>query len=291
MQANLCFRHASAHPNLSNTKGTVGVEVQSSSIPIFLCSYEDMRDVETWLDRHLNRLSSDERIVFFDLADCRTPALTDGQEEKSALGIFFTNDMNFDGDAAVFPLISRANHSCVPNADFVTRGERRVQEIIATSNIAAGEEITLCYLQASSEGSEGKRERQGYTRLWYGFQCKCRACCLEGRELDRDEAVRGRVREIQRLLADSATSHQHDGVSLPCLDAFLDDLRFIGSKLSYRLEMTRLVFDRAVAAGDAGLLAKTAVAGYMLDDIVNGCEVCYKSMSSTWMEHNHSIIF
>ena len=55
----------------------------------------------------------------------------------------------------------------------------------------------------------------------------------------------------------------------------MDDLRFIGSKLSYRLEMTRLVFDRAVTAGDAGLLAKTAAAGYMLDDIINGCEVCH----------------
>ena len=36
---------------------------------------------------------------------------------------------NFDGDAAIFPIICRANHSCVPNADFVTRGDRRVQEV------------------------------------------------------------------------------------------------------------------------------------------------------------------
>lgn len=243
------------------------------NMPDSVYSYEDMRDIETWLDRHMNRFSSEERIAFFDLADCRTPALTDGKEEKSALGIFFTNDMNFDGDAAVFPIISRANHSCVPNADFVTRGERRVQEIIATSNIAAGEEITLSYLHAASEGSEGKKERQGYTRLWYGFQCRCGACSLDGQELILDEAARTRVREIQGLLADSSTAqHQVALVPLPYLDAFLDDLRIIGSKLSYRLEMTRFVFDRAVTAGDAGLLAKTAAAGYMLDDIVNGCE-------------------
>ena len=244
---------------------------------MLFCSYEDMRDVETWLDRHLNRLSSDERIVFFDLADCRTPALTEGKEEKSALGIFFTNDMNFDGDAAVFPLISRANHSCVPNADFVTRGERRVQEIIATSNIATGEEITLSYLEASAAGSEGRNERQGYTRLWYGFQCRCKACSLEGQELVLDEAVRKRVREIQGRLADSSGAQPQ--VALPFLDAFLDDLSFIGSKLSYRLQMTRFVFDRAVATGDAGLLAKTAAAGYMLDDIINGCEVCLMRFS------------
>ena len=236
-----------------------------------------MRDVETWLDRHLNRLSSDDRISFFDLADCRTPALTEGKEEKSALGIFFTNDMNFDGDAAVFPLISRANHSCVPNADFVTRGERRVQEVIATSNIATGEEITLSYLEASAAGSEGRNERQGYTRLWYGFQCRCKACSLEGQELVLDEAVRKRVREIQGRLADSSGAQPQ--VALPFLDAFLDDLSFIGSKLSYRLQMTRFVFDRAVATGDAGLLAKTAAAGYMLDDIINGCEVCLMRLS------------
>ena len=53
----------------------------------------------------------------------------------------------------------------------------------------------------------------------------------------------------------------------------MDDLRFIGSKLSYRLEMTRIVFDKAVTAGDAELIAKTAAAGYMLDDIINGYEV------------------
>ena len=35
----------------------------------------------------------------------------------------------------------------------------------------------------------------------------------------------------------------------------------------------------ARAAGDAGLLAKTAAAGYMLDDIINGCEVCLMGLS------------
>jgi len=239
-------------------------------MPDAVYSYQDMRDVETWLDRHINRVSSDDRATFFDLTDCRTPALSDGCEEKSALGIFFTNDMNFDGDAAIFPIISRANHSCVPNADFVTRGNRHVQEVMATSNILAGQEITLSYLEAASEGSDGKDKRQGYMRLYYGFQCKCRACCLEGEELALDESVRSRVRGIQDLLKDTKTSLPQ--ISLPYLAAFLDDLRFIGSKLSYRLEMTRIVFDRAVTAGDAELIARTAAAGYMLDDILNGYE-------------------
>ena len=68
---------------------------------------------------------------------------------------------------------------------------------MATSNILAGQEITLSYLEAASEGSDGKDKRQGYMRLYYGFQCKCRACCLEGEELALDESVRSRVRGIQ----------------------------------------------------------------------------------------------
>ena len=70
---------------------------------------------------------------------------------------------------------------------------------MATSNILSGQEITLSYLQAASEGSDGKDKRQGYMRFYYGFQCKCRTCCLEGEELVLNESVRSRVREIQVL--------------------------------------------------------------------------------------------
>ncbi len=80
-----------------------------------------MDRLERWLDRRVNSLSSAGREAFFSLSDCRGATEKDGEEEKTALGIFFTNDMDFGGDAALFPNIARANHSCAPNADFVTR--------------------------------------------------------------------------------------------------------------------------------------------------------------------------
>ncbi len=71
---------------------------------------------EDWLDKHVNRLSAVQREIFFDLSDSRSPG-----QEKAALGIFYTNDMDFGGDAGLFPVMARANHSCTPNADFITR--------------------------------------------------------------------------------------------------------------------------------------------------------------------------
>ena len=87
--------------------------------------------------------------------------------------------MNYRGDAALFPLISRANHSCAPNADFLTREPAGVQEIVATVDIPRGQEITLCYLPAAEQGSDVREVRRAYTREFYGFHCNCRACTLE----------------------------------------------------------------------------------------------------------------
>ena len=47
---------------------------------------------------------------------------SENKDEKTTLGIFYTNDMNYiDDSAALFAVMARANHSCTPNADFITR--------------------------------------------------------------------------------------------------------------------------------------------------------------------------
>ena len=51
--------------------------------------------------------------------------------------------------------------------------------MVTLRNISAGEEITFSYLPASAEGSDSKRVRQEYTRMWYGFQCRCDICTLK----------------------------------------------------------------------------------------------------------------
>lgn len=149
-------------------------------MPDEVFSSEDLDRQEEWLDRHINKLSSEQRQVYFELSDSRC----DLAEDKTPLGIFYTNDMNFDGDAALFPVIARANHACVPNADFITRTELGVQELIALHDISLGEEITLCYLSSSEEGSAVRTERRDYIQHWYGFDCDCKTCKLTVRISD-----------------------------------------------------------------------------------------------------------
>ena len=54
-----------------------------------------------------------------------------------------------------------------------------VQDLVATSTIVEGEEITLSYVPAANEGSDQRNVRIEYLIEWYGFCCKCRTCCLE----------------------------------------------------------------------------------------------------------------
>ena len=151
-------------------------------MPDAIFNLEDSDRVETWLDRRINGLSCDQREVFFNLADSRTPEV-DGVADKTVLGIFYTNDMSYDGDAALFPTLARVNHACVANADFVSRPEKGVQELVATKDIREGEEITISYLPAADEGSAPTDVRRAYLREWYGFQCLCRTCCMEVKTL------------------------------------------------------------------------------------------------------------
>ena len=54
-------------------------------------------------------------------------------ENKTPLGIFYTNDMTFtDDSAALFPTMARVNHSCNPNADFVARDELGNLNLLST---------------------------------------------------------------------------------------------------------------------------------------------------------------
>ena len=87
-------------------------------MPDSIFQYDDMSDIEEWLEKKLLKLSSEDRAKFFELSDSRS----DDPNEKTINGIFFTNDMNFiDDSAALFPLMARVNHACTPNADFITR--------------------------------------------------------------------------------------------------------------------------------------------------------------------------
>ena len=122
--------------------------------------------------------------------------------------------MNYGGEAGLFPVMARANHSCCPNADFVSRtdlGEHvqfvqcyeilchqlrqlstdcnreticiiacpGVQLLVATAAITVGEEVFISYLPQCQEGSDVRKVRQNYLKTYYGFRCTCAVCAMK----------------------------------------------------------------------------------------------------------------
>ncbi|CAE7488370.1 set5 [Symbiodinium sp. CCMP2592] len=96
---------------------------------------------------------------------------------KSPEGVFQTNSLPV-GDSnslGLFPLISRFNHSCCPNAGYRGRAfmDEEVQVVQAMRDIQSGEEICVSYFNGYFTTSDG---RQKQTMMSWGFQCRCEAC-------------------------------------------------------------------------------------------------------------------
>ena len=123
-------------------------------MPDKVFSNDDQDYIESWLDKRLNQMSSPDRQAFYDLSDCRSG------NEKTTLGIFFTNDMNFvDESAALFPTMARVNHACRPNADFITRKFLGVQDLVATKFIAQGKKKCDFFFRTKNISKLQKVER------------------------------------------------------------------------------------------------------------------------------------
>ncbi|KAI9652581.1 MAG: hypothetical protein M1831_006685 [Alyxoria varia] len=74
----------------------------------------------------------------------------------------------------VCPLISRLNHSCVPNACWFQVPNQDVYKLLALRDIAKDEEITLCY-RDELDAMVTHARRQLLLKEW-GFICTCEAC-------------------------------------------------------------------------------------------------------------------
>ena len=206
---------------------------------------------ERWLDKKINAMTSQQRAAFYELSDCRFP------EDKTTLGIFFTNCMTFIQDsAALFPMLARANHSCQSNTEFITRPALEVQDLVATRFIAKGEEVTTNYMPASGEGSGDAKTRMEYLREWYGFRCVCPSCL--GRDQDPE---RRKIRKLQQQGLESLNVYE--------LEELADGLDRINSKLVYREQVNAMLYDHALKSNDRVLAAKSFSSVYLYKTVTD----------------------
>ena len=130
-----------------------------------------------------------------------------------ALSIFRSNSFNLGSGSvfrqALFPSISRINHSCVPNAQGNFHQVMGRFNVHATRDIGVDEELTLNYLHESGAVREVRQRRLGEG---YGFSCDCPACDLQLEKGRNGEE--GRIK-LQRMLGEYVESVAQSGVESP----------------------------------------------------------------------------
>jgi len=176
-------------------------EVIISETPLLVIpekTFDNADKLESYLERQINKLSSEDRNKFFDLSDCRIVE-KNAFDGYSYCGSCYTNAMTYGEDAAICPTIAMANHSCKPNAEFVTRADLGKQLLVTMYIIEAGEEICINYMAMTEEATEAVEVRQAYLRKFYGFQCCCRACVLKDDALKKDTDIRENIKELQSV--------------------------------------------------------------------------------------------
>jgi len=223
--------------------------------------FNDTEKTDRLLDKAVSNMNSTQIEEFLSLSDCQNPL------DPTYLGILYTNSMNYDGDAALFPQLARVNHSCRSNAEFSSRVDLGEQRLVANYTIEKGEEVTINYMSMAEEGCDIREVRQAYLREYYNFQCTCRACTLQDGEHEVEELVREEIKELQAA--------QHI-LCVKELYLLIDKLFSIKAKLSYICDVMEMIYRES---GDEVERYRAGVRGLLLAINLYGEE---SSQANTW---------
>ena len=163
------------------------------------------------LRRLVSALAPPQRRQYYSLAD-KYEHIRGG---KSVAGIWNTNSFKTEdvmGDShseardgvvrtAVFTLISRFNHACVPNTFPAWSANWQRQTVHALRDIAAGEELSIAYVAGAEAGA--RAHRQALLKQKYHFDCCCATCMLRGRALAQSDHRQQRLAHLHRQLAEN----------------------------------------------------------------------------------------
>ena len=164
--------------------------VYAATTPEAAAAPTPMRPAVMWLlderdEREARRVEEEERVLDGDASDDSDDDFSDSDEEgddgDDVVELDWGAGCEFDTSlfpplkgAAVFPLVSGINHSCDPNCEVAYVEDNGVM-IVARRDVAAGEELTISYVDPEMD-DEDRREELEET---YGFECACPKCAPE----------------------------------------------------------------------------------------------------------------
>ena len=84
----------------------------------------------------------------------------------------------------VFLKMSRFNHSCRPNAEWLWNEETKTQDVRVLRKVKEGEEITLAYTWKWA-----REERRAELENYFNFNCRCEACDITEEEILEEKEI------------------------------------------------------------------------------------------------------
>eukprot|EP00746_Dinoflagellata_sp_MGD_P123070 gnl/MRDRNA2_/MRDRNA2_57797_c0_seq2.p1 gnl/MRDRNA2_/MRDRNA2_57797_c0~~gnl/MRDRNA2_/MRDRNA2_57797_c0_seq2.p1 ORF type:complete len:247 (+),score=24.82 gnl/MRDRNA2_/MRDRNA2_57797_c0_seq2:162-902(+) len=158
-------------------------------------------------------LSLGQRAVVCSLHDAHVYANHDGDlgGNKSLEGILNSNCYARGGDTdqgLLSEIISRFNHSCVPNCEHSFDEDFFQGQVYACSAIPVGSELCTTYVDVI----DTRADRIDQLKDMYGFQCECPACNSE--DWETSDLRRHRARSIDVLISTEGTEDCKYGLEL-----------------------------------------------------------------------------
>ncbi|KAK2747986.1 hypothetical protein FQN57_001577 [Myotisia sp. PD_48] len=201
--------------------------------PLFIIQKPPTEIQEEDIYRAFQRLVHDDKQQFLCLMASDSPS------SSPMAGILAENCFNLPlamGAPALglYILLSRFNHSCVPNAKVPSSGSD-ILTIFATKDIAVGEEITFCY----NPGFEFRIRNDRHRALC--FVCDCKACLIRSPFQKLSDMRRTLMRGLQYLMVGvDLDGHRQSHASPIIFDSKLKDVAEafsipVSARLIYKL--------------------------------------------------------
>jgi hypothetical protein len=177
------------------------VILQDETKMVIYCD-RDREPTNDAIAKAFNKLSSEDKSKFMQLH------FDSGDDGTKKARIFKQNCFaSFDMDSnahysRILFIISRANHSCSPNAESTIHDAR----LIAIKKIRKGEEVLIAYV---SPYPGPKALRQATIMKDFGFRCECSICALIGKKSALSDARRQILRVLNMRLSGREPDHHH----------------------------------------------------------------------------------
>jgi hypothetical protein len=179
--------------------------------------------LEEVLIRRFNDLPEDSKLQFLSLHE-------NPHFQNLFLGKYAANNLPCDeGIGGIYAILSRINHSCLPNAHYSWNPEKGHKALHAVRPIRAGEEITAMYSAglASAKSRLGMTAassvlRKSHLKETLGFECDCAICSLPPSrlQLSDDRRVQMRCQLSTKITDYTLTSEDAEICLAACYNLF-----------------------------------------------------------------------